>query len=355
MGDQMDNNGGIAYRTNASGTSEIVFFKKGISQLRERWLEFEKGNELFTAYQSYDLSESIFKTYIPYRAINRENPFFLEACVTDDKGGAECIAIIPLASSGEGTVTFGYSQSMPVYDFIWKPGLDKGIMGRCVDALLKKYPGIVISLVREESFLYEFLSEKYESDISRNVRVDIKSSAQEWFSGLSKSIRQNIRTSYNRAVTDGVVFDFKMEKGKDLSKGTVKKIMDTYVSRRRSFSDGLSKTKEMMIRYCHYNTRAMTRLDTSIVATLWHGDTLAAFWAGYFSPAGESVTVPRLSINPVFSRYSPGSILINESIKEFHNTYPKIRIFDLSSGTEKYKYDMGGVEYNTYTFSTAVC
>ena len=353
MGDLMDNNCGIADKTKASGISEIVFFKKSISQLRDKWLEFEKNNKLFTAYQSYDLSESILKTYIPYRVINKENPFFLEACKSDNKGGYECIAIIPLASSGSGTVTFGYSQSMPVYDFIWKPGLDKETMGRCVEALLKKYPGIVISLVREESFLYEFLSEKYKLDISRNVGVDIKSSAQEWFAGLSKSVRQNIRTSYNRAVTDGVKFDFRMEKGKDLSKDTFKKIMDTYVSRRKSFSDGLSKPKELMIRYCQYNTRAMTRLDTSIVATLWQGDTLAAFWTGYFSPAGESVTVPRLSINPVYSRYSPGSILINESIKELHKSYPQIKVFDLSSGTEKYKYDMGGVEYNTYTFDTA--
>ena len=342
----MDNNCGIS-------AFEIVFFKKSISQLRDKWLEFEKNNELFTAYQSYGLSESILKTYIPYRIINKENPFFLEACIADANGGNECIAVIPLASYGSGTVTFGYSQSMPVYDFIWKPGLDKEIMGRCVDALLGKYPGIVISLVREESFLFDFLSKKYNSDISRNVRIDIKSSAQDWFSGLSKSIRQNIRTSYNRAATDGVVFDFKMERGKDLPKATVRKIMDTYVSRRKGFSDGLSKPKELMIRYCHYNTRAMTRLDTSIVATLWHGDTLAAFWSGYFSPAGESVTVPRLAIIPLFGRYSPGSILIHESIKEFHESYPQIRVFDLSSGTEKYKYDMGGVEYNTYIFDTS--
>ena len=342
----MDNNCGIS-------SFEIVFFKNSISQLRDKWLEFEKNNELFTAYQSYGLSESILKTYIPYRIINKENPFFLEACIADANGGNECIAIIPLASYGSGTVTFGYSQSMPVYDFIWKPGLDKEIMGRCVDALLSKYPGIVISLVREDSFLYEYLSERYKPEISRNVSIDIKSSPEAWFAGLSKSIRQNIRTSYNRAATDKVVFDFRMEKGKGLSGSTVKKIMNTYVSRRKSFSDGLSKPKELMIRFCHYNTRAMTRLESSIVATLWQGDTLAAFWAGYFSPSGESVTVPRLAINPQFSRYSPGSILINESIKELHNSYPEVRELDLSSGTERYKYDMGGVEYNTYIFNTA--
>lgn len=332
---------------------EVVFSKRSISQLKDRWLDFEKGNESFTAYQSFDLSESVLKTYIPYRVFNKENPFFLEACLSCGKGEDETIAIIPLASSGSGTVTFGYSQAMPVYDFIWKPGLDKQTMRRCADALLKEFPSVVISLVRENSFLNEYLSERYKPEISHNVSIDIKSSHQEWFAGLSKSIRQNVRTSYNRATTDGVVFDYRMEKGKGLSKPTVKKIMDIYVSRRRSFSDGLSKPKELMIRYCHYNTRAMTRLDSSIVATLWHGDTLAAFWAGYFSPSGDSITVPRLAINPKFSRYSPGSILINESIKELHESYPGVRELDLSSGTEKYKYDMGGVEYNTYIYNTS--
>ena len=51
----MDNNCGIS-------SFEIVFFKNSISQLRDKWLEFEKNNELFTAYQSYGLSESILKT-----------------------------------------------------------------------------------------------------------------------------------------------------------------------------------------------------------------------------------------------------------------------------------------------------
>lgn len=68
---------------------KLFFFKNSISQLRDKWLEFEKNNELFTAYQSYGLSESILKTYIPYRIINKENPFFLEACIADANGEGE--------------------------------------------------------------------------------------------------------------------------------------------------------------------------------------------------------------------------------------------------------------------------
>ena len=317
-------------------------------KLRDIWLSLESDNPNLTAYQSYALSERVLKTYIPYRIINRENPFFLTACTED----GDVLAIIPLATSKDGIVSFGYSQSMPVYDIIWKKDADGKLMEQCLDKLIESYPNIIFNRIRKDTALYDYLSARYESVWCDNVAIDVKDTRDEWYNGLSKSNRQNIRTAYNRARTDNIPFEFRLAPGKDITSSEASKIMDIYVNRRKGFSDGLSKPKELMIRHCHYNTSAMRTLDSSIVATLWSNGTLAAFWAGYLSPAGESVTVPRLAFNPDLAHYSPGQILINETIGALHEKYPKVKVFDLSSGSEKYKFDMGGVGYDTYIFNT---
>lgn len=69
---------------------------------------------------------------------------------------------------------------------------------------------------------------------------------------------------------------------------------------------------------------------------------------GYENSNAKSIEVPELAINEKFSFYSPGMILVNEVcrylIEEKH-----YNALDLARGTEKYKKDMGGTIYKTYS------
>ncbi len=74
----------------------------------------------------------------------------------------------------------------------------------------------------------------------------------------------------------------------------------------------------------------------------------AAFLSGLFSE--DSLIVPRLSIDKEYQRYSPGMLLVVETIKHLQaNT--KIRTLALSQGDEKYKYQLGAVEHLSYRFT----
>ena len=75
---------------------------------------------------------------------------------------------------------------------------------------------------------------------------------------------------------------------------------------------------------------------------------IAAFWGGLINKSGDYIIVPRLAINDKYGWYSPGIVLINETMKTLENT--KIKYFDLSMGTENYKLVMGGNIYETYNF-----
>lgn len=74
-------------------------------------------------------------------------------------------------------------------------------------------------------------------------------------------------------------------------------------------------------------------------------DTLGAFMVGYVNNDNASVVVPKLAINDCYRHYSPGIILINETIKQLITR--GIKELDLARGTERYKFVMGGALYHT--------
>lgn len=76
---------------------------------------------------------------------------------------------------------------------------------------------------------------------------------------------------------------------------------------------------------------------------------IAGFCSGYIDH--DTFVVPRLSIVNDFSRYSPGYLLISESIKWFGINSRSVRIIDLSEGTEQYKLDLGGIVYKKNDFT----
>jgi CelD/BcsL family acetyltransferase involved in cellulose biosynthesis len=76
---------------------------------------------------------------------------------------------------------------------------------------------------------------------------------------------------------------------------------------------------------------------------------LAAAMCGFLNQDGSWV-LPKLAINMDFSRYSPGGILINESIKYIYENQIPITNVDLSRGEERYKYIYGGKQHLNYRF-----
>lgn len=77
---------------------------------------------------------------------------------------------------------------------------------------------------------------------------------------------------------------------------------------------------------------------------LYIDNELAAFMGGLTSQGEEDYIVPRLSINSKYGFYSPGMLLVNETVRYMINK-TSIRNLDLSLGTETYKSKMGGVKF----------
>lgn len=105
-------------------------------------------------------------------------------------------------------------------------------------------------------------------------------------------------------------------------------------------------------KYANYSSLSAGGKDSFVGMLTIDGES-AASMEGFYNEKLKSVELPRLSINEKFGWYSPGLILLNESIKRFGED-DKVRTIDLTRGIEKYKFDMGGAEYDTMIFKVVL-
>lgn len=91
-------------------------------------------------------------------------------------------------------------------------------------------------------------------------------------------------------------------------------------------------------------------LPNSRYAILRINGEMVAFLAGFISQDGKTFVIPRLAIDIEYGVYSPGKVLIIESIGKLLE-YSDIESFDLSHGEEDYKYRMGGVTHFNRSYS----
>lgn len=96
----------------------------------------------------------------------------------------------------------------------------------------------------------------------------------------------------------------------------------------------------------------LVRKGDNVVFVLYIENDPAAYMVCFYDEHRPIVYVPRLSANVEYLKYDAGILLLNESIK--HLLAEGISVVDLTRGDEPYKYAMGGVTVNNYTFRQRV-
>ena len=192
------------------------------------------------------------------------------------------------------------------------------------------------------------------------VRVRIEENNYDtWFSGLSKSVRQNIRTAYNHFKTDNKEYEVRhyvpAMGGADYGLF----LREMYLQRRRNLEKRGKQFKganKILCRIGLYlsminpRTQMLMKSEKSYICELWIEGQLAAFVGGYFSDNGRFF-IPFLKYNMDFKRYSPGGVVINESIKYLCQSDYNLKYYDLLTGDEPYKFSYGGEKYDNANIS----
>lgn len=211
--------------------------------------------------------------------------------------------------------------------------------------------GRVIENSRFASYLESLKKYSICKEIVQNVKIMFDKGYEYWFSSLRKSVKQNLRTAYNRIMKDGLEYEIQFYNGGEIPKELLENLVDIY-NRRHSEHYGVKTSilKKFYMQHLDFSTRDLYKNHDARHCVLYIDHKIAAFYSGYYDIATNSVVIPRLSIDTNFSRYSPGYVLLNEAIKYF-STNNLINCIDLTTGTEKYKMDLGGMVYNRINFN----
>ena len=178
-------------------------------------------------------------------------------------------------------------------------------------------------------------------------KIIIDKPYDEWFKTLPKSVRQNIRTAYNRLNRDSLEYQIVTGNSTQLFSTSLQLYCQRQNEAYISGSNAKKFLKLWRVQYENPVTKALKKDGTHIL--LYINKKPAACISGFLSAGKTALTVPRLAINSAFRAYSPGYILICEIIKLYH--IPGITfLIDLGRGMEKYKLDLGATCYTTSDF-----
>lgn len=171
-----------------------------LPKLKSQWIKLYSANTNLSAFQAYEFVLRFWRNYYVYCIRRREIPVFY---LIEEEDEPRFIA--PLCKKADGTyVIFGSENGCEYCDFIY--AIDADVHHYVSVLMLKIKAPIVFQRVRESSKLYEAckrISGFRQGPSIVNVNIALPERHTDYIKSLSKSMRQNIRTAYNRLNKDG--------------------------------------------------------------------------------------------------------------------------------------------------------
>lgn len=337
-----------------------TYFSMHNAQLEEVWCHTEKQNCETSPFLYFDYMKYIFQCTARKLSVR---PMII--CVKSPGEGILMIAPVKKYIGSNKLKMLGDTQGCGHTDFLFKPGLSEEEAHRCINLFMSKYgKRIHLDRINENSLLHSYFAKQKETEITSGewpcVRIKFTEDIDRHIKALSASVRQNLRTAYNRMKRDSIEYELKIWMPQNaMEPQDRKKITNLYLQRlfgrykSRKAGNLLYKFYKTIYYSCiKHDSRSLRKSGNAFHAALFNGEECMCFMSGFANHEETRAVIPRLAINDTYKFYSPGYILICETMK-WLATHSAIREIDLSRGTEKYKIDMGGELYHTHSYVSA--
>ena len=321
-----------------------------IAELQTAWEELYAGNPLLSPYQSYAFCHTVAGDYRFSHLRFALTPVFYEI-----RKDGRTVIIFPLWKKPG----FPHCEYYLFPDFCLAGYLDPIYAADCADedfaqglSLLSQALNAPVTLrrVNEKSAFGRYLKTvNPPTDTVPCVRLPFPEGYDAYYAGLSKSVRQNLRTAYNRLNRDQKTIELTVCRTEPFEPALWQEALRIHVKRKR-LRDGIREDWLHSYAAHHHDPleKALKNNGPHMLFLLTVDGVGAAYFAGFLSNDGLSVVVPRLSIDDDFKFYSPGLVMLVEAIK-YLEANTAIRCIDLCHGEQTYKYAMGGQEhFNSY-------
>lgn len=314
-----------------------------LSNLKKEWIELYDSNSNLSPFVEYDYFNRTIKYFWYYFVVKR---CYVKYYLIFEENSPILIAPILIFSNGRKEL-FGNINGFNYCDMVYK---NCSKIKDAINVLHNRIGTFEIYKIRENSPLIGVINSLSYSVVNiSNVKIKFGNNYGQYYHSLSKSVRQNLRTSYNRLNKHEYNINLTVVKGGTKDKSFFDDIINLYSKRHeKRYNVKHNFLKQILLKHCHFASENYKKSANAITFGLYIDGKLAAFMSGITSKQNEFI-VPRLSINDDFSFFSPGMILINEVIKYFLDN-SNINVLDLSQGEESYKYKMGGIIHYTFNY-----
>lgn len=335
----------------------LVIERATWNELRVTVDKLLEDNVYLTPYSEYSFLDRI-KASANIHRVRESRKYTLECYVVRDDGNAVCVAPLLVNKVEKKLYLLGEFSSVGHLDFIYSAQLTTQQLSGVLDLVFSNYPGYVFlcDRISQFSLTKQVFDEKLIEPQSQDVCVKIDlTNYDEWYKALKKSCRQNIRTSYNRLNTDGADITFQLFINEKPPKKFWRENIALFSKRILEHTKLPKLLLYPMILFKRNETlgRALYEAQNSIFASVYINNKLAATLNGVIANDGRAI-ITRLSIETNMGKYSPGGLLLNETIKEVCSEYSFIKSIDLSRGDEPYKYTYGGCEHYNYGYNLKI-
>lgn len=329
----------------------IVKLSRNLESIKDTYMECFEKSEYNHYFQSYPV---INNTDTWYYRVRWHSPVIYYMVIDEDK---------PVLIAGfrqdnpKSLIPIGGKEGYDFCDFVYGTD-DMEKIEHAVFELLetlreKKIVSMVLKFLDENSPAYKIFC-KYNlicgtAELIKNTSISIQyPDYNAYLSTLSRHVRQNLRTARNRIARDGKLYEFSFYTGRtdvDILKKVCTNYLEVYLNRQADKYKGNSFQHQLFLKKFNYITNSAIN-ERCIMADIKIDGKVAAFLQGGLSSSKKMFEVPRLAIADKFGVYSPGMLLVDETIKFLIN-HMEIDEFNLCRGDEEYKYKMGGKNYNT--------
>lgn len=317
---------------------------------------FRSVKDAWKRMETPDMSPFLHYDYMRYVkvAVTWSKPFFTRIACILPKDSDTILMICPmkLRIDFKYYTLLGDMPGCDIADVLWLPGLPeeekKAIIHFFFDTMRKK---MFLNRIPDHSFLAQCIPTQRVS-FSREmsyIAIDVPRDYDSYFHTLSSSVRQNIRTAYNRLNRDNVHIQFQCFSGQNHVPATLwRQIQSVYVNRLNTqYCENpsfLHALKTRMTVDLKHDSKSLSKAGNVFISVLKNGNKVMAFMAGFKTLAGDRIVIPRLAIDATYRFYSPGYVLMNETIRHLQQE-GVVKVLDMSRGDERYKKDMGGYSY----------
>ncbi len=324
------------------------------------WRSFAEVKEDWKKMETPSMSPFLYYDYLAYvEHFTRYFSFYRPrvACMSDNNGCP--LMLVPL----KGSLTLGYYKMLGDIrgcdrtDALYKPELSEEERAEVTKAFYSSFKSKAkLHRLHEQSpMVSEVPAERLRSLQTKTyVHIGVNNDWNEHFGKLHRNVRQSMRTAYNRMKRNGKEFKLEIfDADRPIDRIMWNKIMKLYFERIFTHYKQ-NKIRSLFGRffwhfdYFHlkHDTLSLHHLANSFHAVLMEKERPVAFLSALMTHDGHTITVPRLAIDDNYRFYSPGYVLLAETLK-YLGANTEVHELDLSRGEEKYKLDLGGISYKT--------